>query len=350
MKKSHTIVYRNVFFVIGLLAMILMVWSIGFDTIIQHVAKTGWWFFAIIGMWLPIYMINTAAFNTIIRDEDPAHHTVPFLHVLKINLSGFALKAATPLGFLGGDPYKIMEFKTLFGVEKATSSVLLYTMTHITAHCLFWALSIVAAALFLPMPLRWSIMLLASFLIFMILLFLLWRGYRKGLTVRFFQIVSHVSFLKHWAVPFCLKYNERLLQIDHQISHLYNARRRAFIRTLALELFARVCNCLEVYVILRSVSVDVSLIQSIVIYAFMSLFTNILFFSPMQIGTREGGFLLAFKALSLPGGLGIYVSLVTRVRELFWIGVGVLLMKVKGKYFPPTILEYVEETKDKVVF
>jgi hypothetical protein len=33
----------------------------------------------------------------------------------------------------------------------------------------------------------------------------------------------------------------------------------------------------------------------------------------------------------LSGGLGIYVSLVTRVRELFWIGVGILLMKIKGK-------------------
>lgn len=343
MKKNGTIISQNIFFVLGFLALIVMVWSIGFNTIIENVVKTGWWFFAIIGMWLPIYLINTAAFNTIIRDENPAHRTVPFLHVFKINLSGFALKAATPLGFLGGDPYKIIEFKSMFGVEKATSSVLLYTMTHITAHCLFWALSIVAAALFLPMPLKVSIILLVSFLIFVILLFLLWRGYRKGLTVHFFVILSSVPFLKRWIVPFCYKYNERLLQIDHQISHLYNARRRAFILTLSLELFARICNCLEVYVILKTVNVDVSLIQSIVIYSFMSLFTNIFFFSPMQIGTREGGFLLAFSALSLPGGLGIYVSLVTRVRELIWMGIGILLMKVNGKFYLPQMLKNIGE-------
>jgi uncharacterized protein (TIRG00374 family) len=345
MKKISTILGQNVFFILGFLALVLMVWSIGFDIIIDNVLKTGWWFFAIIGMWLPIYLINTAAFNTILRDDDPAHRTVPFLHIFKITLSGFALKAATPLGFLGGDPYKIVEFKKLFGVEKATSSVLLYTMTHITAHCIFWALSIIGAALFLPMPLKYSIILLGSFVVFVILLLLLWRGYRRGLTVHFFDIISKVSFFKSWAIPFCLKHNERLLEIDQQISHLYNARRRAFFLTLSLEVFARLCNCLEVYVILKSVSVDVSLIQSIVIYAFMSLFTNILFFSPMQIGTREGGFLLAFKALSLPGGLGIYVSLVTRVRELFWIGIGVLLMKVKGNFFLPSILENVGEKK-----
>lgn len=345
MIKSRTLLYRNVFFIIGLLAMILMVWSIGFDTIIDNVSKTGWWFMAIIGMWLPIYLINTAAFNTIIRDDDPKHRVVPFLDIFKINLSGFALKAATPLGFLGGDPYKIIELKAFYGMEKATSSVLLYTMTHITAHCVFWALSIVAAAFFLPMPLKYSIILLATFLVFVILLLLLWRGYRNGLTVRFFQIISRISFLKKWVLPFCLKNQDGLLKIDKQISHLYNARRRAFFQTLGLEIFARLCNCLEVYVILKSVSLDVTLIQSIVIYAFMSLFTNILFFSPMQIGTREGGFLLAFKALSLSGGLGIYVSLVTRVRELVWIGIGILLMKVKGKFSKPPVLDNVEKNE-----
>jgi uncharacterized protein (TIRG00374 family) len=330
MGKNITIIYRNIFFVMGLLALIVMVCCIGFDTIVDNVLKTGWWLFAIIAMWLPIYMINTAALNTIIRDDNPINRGVSFWHIFKINVSGFALKAATPLGFVGGDPYKIMELTSLYGVEKATSSVLLYTMTHITAQCIFWALSIVVAALFLPMPIDISISLLAFFVIFAILLFLLWRGYRRGLTVRFFRMMSGVPFLKRWVVPFFMKYNNNLLQIDQQISHLYNSRRRAFIITLSLELIARICNCLEVYVILKSVSVDVSVIQSVVIYSFMSLFTNILFFSPMQIGTREGGFLLAFKALSLPGGLGIYVSLVTRVRELIWIGIGVLLMKIKG--------------------
>jgi uncharacterized protein (TIRG00374 family) len=330
MKINTTNTGRNIFFAIGLVAMLAMAWGIGFHTIIEHVKRTGWWFFAIIGMWLPIYLINTTAFNTIIRDDNPANRTVPFLHVFKITLSGFALKAATPLGFIGGDPYKIMEFKQLLGVEKATSSVVLYTMTHITAHCLFWALSIIAAALFLPMQMIHSVILLLFLVTFIVLLFLLWRGYRKGLTVKFFDFLGHVPLLKRWIKPFGNKYQGQLLNIDKQISYLYTARRRAFILALGLELIARICNCLEVYVILKPVNVDVSLIQSIVVYSFMSLFTNILFFSPMQLGTREGGFILALKALSLPGGLGIYVSLITRVRELIWIGIGVLLMKIKG--------------------
>lgn len=320
---------QNIFFIIGFAALVVMVWTIGLDDIVSNVVKTGWWFLAIIGMWLPIYLINTLAFVTIVRDEDPNNHRASFWRIFKINLSGFALKAATPLGFLGGDPYKIIEFRTLFGVEKATSSVVLYSMTHMAAHFLFWTLAILATIAFLPVPLNIRIFLLGSFIVFSILLYLLWRGYRRGLTVKFFNLCCKMPYLKRWVLPFLQKYNDKLTLIDHQISHLYNKRLKAFLRTLGLEFFARVCNCLEVYVILLTVTSEVTLIQSVVIYTFMSLFTNILFFSPMQVGTREGGFLIAFRALSLSGGLGLYVSLVTRVRELFWMGVGILLMKIK---------------------
>jgi uncharacterized membrane protein YbhN (UPF0104 family) len=334
MKKRNPNIGRNIFFVIGLIALSVMAWSIGFDTIVLHIRKTGWWFFAILGMWLPIYLINTTAFNIIIRDDNPENRKVPFLHVFKITLSGFALKAATPLGFFGGDPYKVMEFRSLLGIEKATSSVVLYTMTFISAHSIFWLLSIVLAALFLPMPLLGKAFLLLLFVVFLVLLFFLWRGYRKGMALQLFQWLSRISLLKKWVTPFLANNQHKLHSIDTQIAYLYKSRRRAFLKALSLELIARICNALEVYVILRPINVDVTLVQSIVIYSFMSLFTNILFFSPMQIGTREGGYVLAFRALGFAGGLGIYVSLVTRVRELFWIGVGVLLMKVKGAVIP----------------
>ena len=100
---------------------------------------------------------------------------------------------------------------------------------------------------------------------------------------------------------------------------------------------ARVLNGVEVFVILHSAHVEVGFVQSIVIYSFMSLFTNIFFFSPIQIGTREVGFMLPFKALGLPGGLGVYVSLITRVRELIWIGIGILLMRVRSGFAPKPI-------------
>ena len=71
--------------------------------------------------------------------------------------------------------------------------------------------------------------------------------------------------------------------------------------------------------------------DALLVVAFCSLFANILFFSPMQIGTREGGILLALQYL-LTGHLlpvALTISFATRIREFFWIAVGLAIMKRK---------------------
>jgi len=52
----------------------------------------------------------------------------------------------------------------------------------------------------------------------------------------------------------------------------------------------------------------------------------------MQLGAREGGFILALRSMGLNGGMGIFMSLVTRIRELVWIFIGLILMKTKSKH------------------
>jgi len=328
---NRSVLWRNLFFVVGVVALGWMLWSIGWRTIVTNLHKTGWWFLIIISMWLPIYMINSLTMSIIMKDEeDPSSRNVSFFKILKINISGFALRSATPLGFLGSDPYKMLEFKNLVGLEKATSSVMLYTITNISAQLIFWTISMLVASL-LPLPTKYRLILFVSFVLVVLLLGFLWSVFQRGLTVRLFHMLDRIPWLGKKVAPFSLKYEDKLVEIDHQIAYLYHDRRKAFWKALGLEFFARLCNALEIFVILRSGNLDGTVFQAIVVYAFMNVFTNILFFAPMQVGTREGGFMLALKALSFDPGLGVYVSLVTRARELVWIGIGMLLIKVKVK-------------------
>ena len=48
----------------------------------------------------------------------------------------------------------------------------------------------------------------------------------------------------------------------------------------------------------------------------------------MSMGAREGGFALAVGGLSLSGAYGVYASLLIRVRELVWIAIGLILIKI----------------------
>lgn len=76
---------------------------------------------------------------------------------------------------------------------------------------------------------------------------------------------------------------------------------------------------------------NVSFTNCILIQAFTSLFANLFFFMPMEMGTREGGFAISVGSLAMSGAFGVLAGLLTRVRELIWIMVGLVLIKVNNK-------------------
>lgn len=52
------------------------------------------------------------------------------------------------------------------------------------------------------------------------------------------------------------------------------------------------------------------------------------FFMPLQLGGREGGFLMSVSGLGLTTSAGIFVALIVRIRELIWTAIGLLFIKI----------------------
>ena len=116
-----------------------------------------------------------------------------------------------------------------------------------------------------------------------------------------------------------------------QIAALHNQNPRTFFCAVLLELSCRVCSSLEILFILLVLRPSVNFFDSMFILAFTSLFANMLFFMPLQLGGREGGFLMSAKGLQLSFGAGIFVALLVRLRELIWTAIGLLLIKFDKK-------------------
>ena len=51
---------------------------------------------------------------------------------------------------------------------------------------------------------------------------------------------------------------------------------------------------------------------------------------PFELGTREGSLYLVLDSVKLSAGIGIYIGIINRVREFFWILVGLLLIQFNG--------------------
>ena len=319
----------------GLAVLALMVTQLDFAQVWSGLTRAGYWFVAVIALWLFLYMFNTASWYVIINNagdaDDKNVKKVGFWWLYKITVSGFALNYATPGGLMGGEPYRIMSLSPKIGTERASSSVILFAMTHIFSHFWFWFLSVLLYVVVHPVGVVMGAMLSVVTLFTLVAIWFFVKGYKKGIAVSILGLLSRFPLVKRWAQGFFERHREQLANIDSQIASLHNQNPKAFVSAVLLELSCRIVSALEIYFILLVIQPSANYLDSILILAFTSLFANMLFFMPLQLGGREGGFLMSAKGLSLTTSAGIFVALIVRVRELIWTAIGLLLIKFDKK-------------------
>ncbi len=323
--------YRNLFFLVGVALLVVMLCSLdmSWSEIWMNVRQAGYWLPFNIALWAVIYLMNATSWHVIINDKE--HTPVPFREVYRLTISGYVLNYVTPLGLLGGEPYRVMELALYVGRSKAASSVILYSMMHVFSHFWFWLLGVVLFIVVYPLDWGLGILLGVIALVCLLVIYFFMKGYRNGLVVKTLRVLSHVPYVGRWANGFYERHAEALHRIDAQIAALHAQHKRTFYLSLGLELLARVVSSLEIYVLMRILAPEVTVVDSILIMAFSSLFSNLMFFMPMQIGAREGSIALVSDRLHLTAGYGLFTGILCRLRELCWIVIGLILIKIKGR-------------------
>lgn len=328
MKKK----YQNGFFIFGIIVLVVMLTQLDFAEVWQGLRNAGYWFFAVVVLWFFLYIFNTASWYIIIRSQETKdeknRNIVPFWWLYKVSVSGFALNYATPGGLMGGEPYRIMELSPKIGVERATSSVVLFVMTHIFSHFWFWLLSIPLYILTQDVSVFMIIVLSIVGMFCLVAIWFFLSGYKKGLAVRMMRLLGNIPGIRKWAKHYVELHDEQLRNIDEQIAALHNQQPKTFLTVVLSELLCRIFSALEVFFILLVLFPSVNYLNCILIISFTTLFANMLFFMPLQLGGREGGFLMSISGLGLTANAGIFVALIVRIRELIWTAIGLLLIKI----------------------
>lgn len=327
MKKK----YQNLFFLFGIVMLAVMLTQLDYRQVWDGLKSAGYWFFAVVALWVFLYMFNTATWYIIIKSGSNEPTKINFFWLYKITVSGFALNYTTPCGLMGGEPYRVMSLSPKIGPERASSSVILYAMTHIFSHFLFWILSILIYLLTEPLNFFMGIILTSAGAFCLLGVWFFIKGYRKGMAVRLMNLLKHIPGAKKWTRGFVERHKEQLDTIDSQIAALHNQNRKSFVSAVLLELACRFCSAFEIMFILLVLTADVSFAQCVLIFAFTSLFANLLFFIPLQLGGREGGFIMSTAGLALSASAGIFVALIVRIRELIWTAIGLLLINLEKK-------------------
>jgi len=321
MKKEYKI--NTLFFLIGIGIFTFLIIRFGIVNILNEIAQIGVWFIPIIFIWMIIYSLNTIAWKIIIGN----HLKVNFLQLVSLKISSFALNYITPVIALGGEPWKVMNIKRLIGIERASSSVILYDLMHILSHFFFWTFTLFII-FFTVKPTLATYIVLGVVLAFLIsIILIIYKWYKKWIVFSFIHFLNKIPLLKKVAAKLS-KQEDTLEEIERQIVAFYNTRRKEFYLSLGMEFFARIVGAIEFFLIMRAIQIDINFFEAIYISAATSLLTNLVGFVPLQLGTREGSLYLVYESLKLAPAQGIVVSLATRVREFFFIFFGLILMRI----------------------
>lgn len=322
---------RNGFLLFGMVAVAVMLLSFegGYAQIRSHVLRAGMYLPAVIAVWGVIYTCNARAFQLIVNGgEQPLR--MKYRHAWKLTVSGYAFSYTTPLGF-GGGPYRMLELSKYLGVPRAMSKVVLYCMMHILAYFGLWttavAVFVVSYGSRMATDLWAAVAIYAVVLLVALLVFN--YGYRNGLIEKLYCTLLRVPLVKRPAMKFYEQKQETMREVDRHTAYLLREQPRAFWGSLAYEYLGCVLQSFEYLIILHAFGFPVAFSDALVVLAFSSLLGNVLFFLPLQLGAREGGLALIVNLLGISSaGVGLMASFYTRLREVFWIFVGVALVKI----------------------
>jgi hypothetical protein len=310
---------RLALLIAGSAVFVVLVRSIGVAAIGRDLAATGWWFGAVLAAWGAGYLLNTATLALLLG---PDWARVGPTRLLGIMVAGFAMNYITPVVHMGGEPFRMLTLSEDVGGARAAFATISYKMLNAASALCYWMIGLGVFALGFAGVSRAAV-LGVTFLGLMLIAAAVWiRRRRGGFFAWLEDLVSRWRLLRPLRGGLA-RHAPTLREIEGHLCDLY-ARPRVWLGALALETLARGVMGLEFFFILRALGHGASLVTSVCMDAASSFLLNALFFVPFELGVREGGLYLIAPALGLPASTGVFAALVNRLREMFWICIGLL--------------------------
>ena len=309
-----------IFFGIGVTALAVLIARSDPAQLLADVKEAGWAVPAVVSVYGIVYILNTIAWR-LTMIESPR---LSFTRAYAINVAAFSINYLTPFASIGGEPYKIVAASQWMGAKNATASALNFRLVHMQAHALIFLTGVVLAFMWIPRSAIGLPVLVLMAVLLLGLNVLLFAVHREGVVERLFDLMGRIPLIRRLARKLEPR-RAALVEVDRQLIAFHSAYPVRYYGSLAAEYAARVFSMLEFYIIASAMGTPVSFGKAFLIGGFSSLVVNIFFFMPFNVGSKEGGLFMVFAALGLPARLGVAAAVLSRLREITWIAIGLLL-------------------------
>ena len=314
---------RLALFLLGAAVFGYLVAQIGIGQLASDAGRTGFMFVPIVLLYALVYACSALAWQLTMGDSSRPS----FWRTYAVTISAGALNSLTPVVNAGGEPFRVAALAPWLGKRRAAGSVILHRMLHSFAYVLVWFTAIVLAFALLPRetPNAVLIMLGVVGLVLLCILALIMSAHRSGVLERLLDWMGRVPLLRRLAARLEPR-RETLVQMDRQITEFYHRQPGRFVKAILLEYLGRCIFMLELVLIMASLGFRLDYLRAFTLGGLEAIAGNVLFLVPFELGAREGSYFALFALFGMDPQLGLYTSIVGRVRDLVWIGLGLLLM------------------------
>ena len=244
-----------------------------------------------------------------------------------LRLAGESLNQLTPTASLGGEPFKAFRLHA-GGVkwQEATASVVIQKGMMVLSLVLYiiMSLALVPFVLLGAMP-HMGLLSLGAIV-------LAGAGVAFVVVQRSHPCVSVISHMKKFSLcPSILSSKEaELATLDFYLSEFYRKHTDRCIAVFVLLVLSWGLHAAEAYIIFGLLGHPIHWGTAVCLDGLAMLFTGLGFIIPVSLGVQDGGNILLSLGLKLGAPLGAAFSIVRRLREAFWLLLG-LLVVARGK-------------------
>lgn len=303
---------------VGLFAWALYIVDI--EKVGNLLVQMGFGFLIVLAIYGVVTWVDTIAWRYGFKPEETK--SFKLWQLWRIRQIGEAFNTITPFGTVGGEPVKAQLLKEKHGLsfKQGLASQVVGRTTFLMALIFFLIpgtvlvfMSEFVSDTFKQISL-WGLIIFST----MIILFFLFQvtGGLGKLTVwgaRLFPKLESTNILKQLTV------------LDSFMSEYYRNHPMRFVKSVSYAFIGWLVGLGEMYVTLYFLGHEVSFFDLWIIEALSQLVRVGSFFIPLSIGAQEGGLILIFSSMGMTADMGLAVSFVRRIKELVWVGMGLVM-------------------------
>jgi hypothetical protein len=307
--RSH----RFLTFAGALGGLVLFTYSVrraGVGDILDGIGRVGWGLIPILLLAGLRFVLRAAAW----RLCTPAGVRLPLRRAFMAFLAGDAIGNITPLGLIASEPTKVFLIRHHLATRESVTSLALDNLVYSSSVLVMVAIGVVVMLANVSMPFAWREWGVAALAALALVIVVGVRVLRKGL--RFGRTDSPIR--------------QRLTLLRTSMLEYSAGQRTRLWRAFAVDMTFHALAVLEVYLTLRWLlgSLAPTFTEAVLFEVLNRVVTVAFKFVPLRVGVDEAASGAFAQLLAVSSTAGVALAVIRKVRNLFWMGIGLALIAV----------------------